>query len=449
MSLFDLIAAGSIPPPPDEEIIAAGKAIDAELAAVSDFRRGTLADIARRSEDAARPAYDAAETVRRDIRRHIDAGIDAAHKDRQQLLQSLAMPVYMDHDETVARLNVLGVPLPRPGTPLLHQATGEAMPYVPPASVNTGGSEVSSRTNVGTSRTSSDGRGTNNAGLVKATEYIEQQRASRLGRSGGTNGNAGQPDASPYVPQFPDNRFAGSGQHRPDNGVGRGNTLSPSLTAAPPMPGGGVQMSIPCITVDTQQSRTDQVWNLWVNPVTCKWHVVIGKPGDGYYDGYEWLGCYDDQARAIQDGDAFAAVCTPTDGIPTMPGGNGDDTLPGDDGSDRIPRDGTDKPKDICPGSTVHLSCPACGSPVIHNIINVPDGTKLPDGTTPTKVDNPVGIEQPMAFRWQQRSQPWFRDAYNWADQDFKDFTNSQTYADYRRGVFTRLADSLTPELPL
>lgn len=45
--------------------------------------------------------------------------------------------------------------------------------------------------------------------------------------------------------------------------------------------------------------------------------------------------------------------------------------------------------------------------------------------------NNPVGIEQPGAYKFQQRQQPWFREMVDWYGQSIIDFHNSPTMKDY------------------
>lgn len=64
-------------------------------------------------------------------------------------------------------------------------------------------------------------------------------------------------------------------------------------------------------------------------------------------------------------------------------------------------------------------------------VLELPLGAELYCGPCGKTDDNPVGIEQPQAFRFQQRQSPWFREAINWSGQNNIDFYNSPTQDDY------------------
>lgn len=59
---------------------------------------------------------------------------------------------------------------------------------------------------------------------------------------------------------------------------------------------------------------------------------------------------------------------------------------------------------------------------------------------------NPVGIEQPGAFRYQQREQPWYRDMITWGGEQAQLFANSATEKDFIENVIKL---QKTPDEPL
>ena len=80
-------------------------------------------------------------------------------------------------------------------------------------------------------------------------------------------------------------------------------------------------------------------------------------------------------------------------------------------------------------------------APVVPPLVQSPGGSLLPSG-----VSNPVNIEQPEAFRFQQRGQPWFRQAIDWAGKDFTDYQNSSTFKEYFDGVFSNMQKEWIPD---
>jgi hypothetical protein len=80
------------------------------------------------------------------------------------------------------------------------------------------------------------------------------------------------------------------------------------------------------------------------------------------------------------------------------------------------------------PAAPIPVECPQCQCNfTVQGCPSVP-ATDPAAGAYPWS--DPVGIEQPEAFRWQQRMQPWFRDAVDWMDESKRIVINSASYND-------------------
>lgn len=74
------------------------------------------------------------------------------------------------------------------------------------------------------------------------------------------------------------------------------------------------------------------------------------------------------------------------------------------------------------------VSCPS-----VQVVFNLGSGTGPGgQGNNQSGGPNPVGIEQPFAFRFEQRNNPWFRDAFDWSSDAFKQLINATSEIDYR-----------------
>lgn len=82
-------------------------------------------------------------------------------------------------------------------------------------------------------------------------------------------------------------------------------------------------------------------------------------------------------------------------------------------------------------GNSCKATCVASESSPGNAVLELETGSELYCGPCGKPSDNPVGIEQPEAYRFQQRQQPWFRDMVNWAGQHVVDYVNSQTSQEY------------------
>ena len=81
------------------------------------------------------------------------------------------------------------------------------------------------------------------------------------------------------------------------------------------------------------------------------------------------------------------------------------------------------------PAAPIPVECPQCQCNfTVQGCPSVP-ATDPAAGAYPWS--DPVGIEQPEAFRFQQRMQPWFRDAIDWMDQSKRDLINATTAQEY------------------
>lgn len=388
MSLLDL-CTGSAPiqTQKDSDIIAIAKRSDEQLDAIRREARRIQEDISATANSKLDAVKKYTDEIFRAIRAFGDSVLARTIRQSRAVSDSLSLRTNIEQQEVLLRLQMLGV------QPLL-QAIPESRPQQPGAGYgqtwlgDTGSTVPSNRgANEPDSRTVGSGIGgtTNEVGETSGANVKLQARAAAVPASGIRTGSSGQSEAFADLPKD-DTLYVRK----------RDGTFVPVALANRPYPSGMVDIPID-------------------KPIRNIYDTPLGRETPPTISQEEF------QERLVgTTPDTLLTVSGQGNGEPVGQGIVGGCSPPVPSFAEWLEQAGID----------ISQVCELTPDAIEQAAERYAQERENRAGETISRT-NPVGIEQPGAFRFQQRLQPWYRDMIEWSGELSRMFANSSSEAQF------------------